>query len=371
MTKFVHTSDWQIGMKGGGLGDAAALVGKERVRTIDRVLAVAEEQGADFVVACGDLFEHNQVSQELVEDVARAIAGRRKVQVHAIPGNHDLPGAGSVWNRSALRSVPNLRVHLDNTPFVFKDVTLHPFPVRSRYEASDPLATLPDLRGKPGVHVALAHGHLTSITFGAHEENIRLPLDPVHVDRAGLDFLALGHWHGSRTFAARDGATRIAYAGTHEQTSFRETDAGNVLVVEIAGKGVPPVVTPVRVGTLVWARIPFVFAADVDLARLRAALDGCTAHLLGLELSGEAPVSLYGEFRDLVAASEARFKHLQVGDGEVRWRAAEAAQTEPIADASLAEVDRRIVAAIAAGADPQVAREARALFQRLVREATP
>ena len=141
MVKFVHTADWQIGMKGGGLGAAAELVARERVRTIDRVLGVAEEHGADFVVACGDLFEHNQVSQELVEDVARAIAGRRNVQVHAIPGNHDLPGAGSVWNRSALRTVSNLHVHLDPTPFLFGGVTLHPFPVRSRYAASDPLAT--------------------------------------------------------------------------------------------------------------------------------------------------------------------------------------------------------------------------------------
>ena len=371
MVKFVHTSDWQIGMKGGGLGAAAGLVARERLRTIDRVLAVAEEQGADFVVACGDLFEHNQVSQELVEDIARAIAGRRNVQVHAIPGNHDLPGAGSVWNRSALRAVSNLHVHLDPTPVLLGAVTIHPFPVRSRYAASDPLAALPELRATPGVHIALAHGHLTTVTFGAHEENIRLPLDPAHVDRTGLDFLALGHWHGTRMFPAGDGATRIAYAGTHEQTSFRETDAGNVLLVEIAGKGAPPVVTPVRVGTLAWARIPFAFAADVDLARLHAALDACTADLLELELSGEVPVSLYGEFRELVAAAEGRFKHLSAGDTDVRWRAAEVPETDPIADAALAEVDRRLIAATAAGPDADVAREARAFFRRLVREAAP
>lgn len=370
MVRFLHTADWQIGMKGGGLGAAGELVAHERIRTVDRLLALAEERGVDFVVACGDLFEHNQVAQELVEEVARAIAGHRTVELHAIPGNHDFSGPGSVWNRSALRAVPNLHIHTTTDPVVLPSATLHPFPVRTRFAGTDPLVALPDLGVKPGIHVGLAHGHLTSITFGAHEEDIRLPIDPARVDRAGLDYLALGHWHGTRLVPARDGATRIGYSGTHEQTSFRETDAGNALLVEIARKGAHPAVTPVRVGALSWATLAFSFAADTDVERLREAVRPCAAEFLELEVGGEAPALLYPMFRELLAETERARKHLSVRDG-VRWTAENPATLEPIADAGLAEVDRRLVAATGAGEDATVARAAREMFRRFVREVAP
>jgi DNA repair exonuclease SbcCD nuclease subunit len=366
MVRFVHTADWQIGMRGGGLGAAGELVARERIRAVDRLLAEAQTRSASFVVACGDLFEHNQVAQELVEEVARVIAAHRGVTVHAIPGNHDLAGPGSVWNRSALRAVPNLHVHTDTGPVVLADATLHPFPVRARGAVSDPLAELPDLATEPGVQVALAHGHLTSITFGAHEDDIRLPLGPGHVDRATLDYLALGHWHGMRLVPGRDGATRIGYSGTPEQTSFRETSAGNALLVEIEKKGAPPAIEAFRVGAFHWATLSFAFAGDTDVERLRGSVRSCGADFLELEVSGEAPAALYPAFRDLVAEAEAERKHVALRE-KVRWNAETPITLEPIADAALAEVDRRLAAALA-GADAEVVRAAREMFRRYVRE---
>ncbi len=366
MVRFLHTADWQIGMKGASLGAAGELVAKERVHTLDRLLALAESHAVDFVVACGDLFEHNHVASELVEDVARVIAAHRRVEVHAIPGNHDLPGPGSVWNRSALRAVPNLHVHLDSKPVVLPGVVLHPCPVRSRYSGTDPLASLPDVHGDGAIHVALAHGHLTTVTFGAHEEDIRLPIDPAHVERAGIDYLALGHWHGLRLIRTRDGAARIAYSGTPEQTAFRETDAGNTLLVEIAAQGTPPVVTPVRVGAYTWDRLGFTFAGDTDIARLQEMLSACAADLLEIEVGGEAPAALYPLFRELLAASEAQRKHLSVRDG-VRWIDNDQVALAPIEDVALAEVDRRLGAPVDP-AQAETARMARQLFRRWISE---
>ena len=57
MVKFLHTSDWKIGMKGGGLAAAGAVVAEERIRSVGRVLEIATEEGAAFVLAAGDLFE--------------------------------------------------------------------------------------------------------------------------------------------------------------------------------------------------------------------------------------------------------------------------------------------------------------------------
>jgi len=370
MVRFLHTSDWQIGMKGSGLGAAGERVARARIQAVDRVLTIAEQKAVDFVVACGDLFEHNQVAQDVVEELARLIAGHRTIDVHAIPGNHDLPGPGSVWNRSALRAVPNLHVHVDPTPVPLPKATLHPFPVMSRYSGTDPLAGLADLRSEPGIHVGVAHGHLTSVTFGAHEEDIRLPLDPAHVDRAGLDYLALGHWHGQRIVRLRDGAPRIAYSGTHEQTSFRESDAGNVLLVEISEKGAPPVLTPLRAGTFAWERLAFSTAGDLDVARLRAAVLASKADFLELTVDGDLPSSVFSSYRDVVAEAEGSRVFLVLRD-TLRWTSESPSTTAPIADAGLAEIDRRLAEAAATGDQAATVRAAREAFRRLVSEVVP
>jgi len=370
MVRFLHTSDWQVGMKGGGLGQAGTLVAQKRIETIDRILSIAEERKADFVVAAGDLFEDNRISYNDVEAVARIIRAHPDVEIHAIPGNHDLPGPGSVWNRSALRVVPNLKLHLEVRPEEIRDgVTLHPFPVLSRYSSTDPLLALPDLTRSAGIHIAMAHGHLTTVAFGEYEEGITLPIDPAHVERVGLDYLALGHWHGTRLLDAEDGRCRIAYSGTHEQTSYGEVDAGNVLIVEIEAKGSLPKVEVIQSGELTWGTEQMEFVEDENLDRLRRLLEAVASVLLRLELSGELPEPLYPEYRQLLARARERFLDLRVRDEQLRWRRSDEASLT-LTDASLEEVLRRLHELHAAeAADLTTVREAIRLFGEFAKEA--
>jgi DNA repair exonuclease SbcCD nuclease subunit len=373
MLRFVHTSDWQVGMKGGGLGAAGGLVAQQRVETIDRVLAIAEQHQASFVLAAGDLFEDNKVSQEVVDCVAALLRAHPGIEVHAIPGNHDLPGPGSVWSRAALRGVPNLTCHTDSNPIALgPDATLHPFPVKSRYAGSDPLEGLEELFAQPGIHVGLAHGHLSIVQFGGHEQDVRLPIDPVHVSRAGLDYLALGHWHGTQLFKASDGHLRIAYSGTHEQTAHSENDAGNVLVVEIDEKGAPPRIEKVRSGQLRWAKEQLTLAGETSTARVKAVIEACTADLMLLQLGGELPSALDAAYRELMTEGKGRFKDLRVDDRELRWRVEEDPAAAPqISDASLnevaAELRRRM--SESTGRDGEIAREAWYQLRTLLQEA--
>jgi DNA repair exonuclease SbcCD nuclease subunit len=363
--RFIHTSDWQLGMKGGGLGAAGDLVSRERLKAIDRLLTLAEERQVDFVLAAGDLFEDNQVDQQLVDEVARILAGHKRVEIHAIPGNHDLAGPGSVWNRMALRAVTNLHLHMEPAPVKLAGATLHPFPVKSRYATADPLVDLPRLDPGEGIHLGLAHGHLTTITFGADSEDLKLKLDPAQVTRAGLDYLALGHWHGTRLVKGSDGAVRVAYSGTPEQTSFRETDAGNVLLVEIDGPGAPPKVSPLRVGGLTWLGLDFRFAADPGVDRLAQALSDAKTDFLKLTLTGELPGAAFADLRDLLTTHRQRFQHFVVDESGLRWLIAEGPLDDPLSDAGLAQVDQRLAAA---AASEEVLRAARQLLRRLRQE---
>lgn len=370
MIRFLHTSDWQIGMKGAALGEAGRIVAEQRIRSVDHVLRIAEEEGATFVLAAGDLFEDNGVSDDIVNAVARIFHDHPAVPIHAIPGNHDLPGPGCVWNRAPLRGVPHLRVYQKQEVVPIADgVVLHAFPVAGRYAGSDPLAGLPDLRKDPAIHIGMAHGHLATVTFGAHEDEARLPLDPAHVERSGLDYLALGHWHGTRIERSGDGACRIAYSGTHEQSSYRETDAGNVLLIEIAAKGAAPEIRPLRSGNLVWERRDLSFAGDENLDRLQALLRGSSVDMLRIELSGALPLRLYGDYENLIREAQPRFRDLRVRDADLRWPAEEGTISEPVSDAALAEVVAVLEHRASEGEDATAARKALSVFHQAMREA--
>jgi len=63
--KFLHTADWQIGMKAAALGDAGARVREERLAAGRRVVEAAKSHHVDFVLVAGDLFEDNAVDRVL------------------------------------------------------------------------------------------------------------------------------------------------------------------------------------------------------------------------------------------------------------------------------------------------------------------
>ena len=93
--RFVHTADWQIGKPFARISDPRkrALVNQARVAVVGRIGRVVEEQGAEFVLVAGDLFDSPSVDKATVSAASGAI-GRIPVPVIAIPGNHDHAGPG-------------------------------------------------------------------------------------------------------------------------------------------------------------------------------------------------------------------------------------------------------------------------------------
>ena len=100
MIRFLHTSDWQLGMTRHFLSEGA----QERysqgrfdaIRTMGRI---AKEKKCQFMLVCGDAFESNQVDRKTV---ARALEALKDVPVpvYILPGNHDPLNAASVYRSS-------------------------------------------------------------------------------------------------------------------------------------------------------------------------------------------------------------------------------------------------------------------------------
>ena len=280
--KFLHTADWQIGMKAQSVGKAGHRVREERLAAGRRAVEAAKSNRVDFVLVAGDVFENNGIERVLVQKVAD-IMNEFGVPVYIIPGNHDPLMPGSVWEHPAWKSTRNVHLLLEEAPLHRDGFILYPCPVREKNSDRNPTAWIPAERGE-AIRIGLAHGTVE----GIHQDEPDYPIPRDAAKRARLDYLALGHWH-SFTQYPQDGDSLMAYSGTHEATRFGERDSGNVLIVEIPNAGALPQITPVRTGVLKWVKMEEELRAEGDLARLRKkieSLDESVNTLLEVSVNG-------------------------------------------------------------------------------------
>lgn len=280
--RFIHTADWQIGMRAVHVGAVAARVREERLAAARRVIDLAREKGAGFILVAGDVFEDNAVDPVVVRQVADILAAFGGT-VFILPGNHDPLEPGSVWDRALWSETKNVTILRDAAPADIPGGTLFPCPARSRHGGADPTAWIP--LAADGIRVGVAHGTLEGIETSERE----FPIPRAAAARARLDYLALGHWHSTATYTDAAGAVRMAYAGTHEPTSFGERDSGNALLVEIDAPGAAPRVTPVPTAGLCWTRVERSIRVPEDLAAVRREIEAIAdpaRTLLEVRLSG-------------------------------------------------------------------------------------
>lgn len=247
--KFLHTSDWQIGMKAESVGRMAERVREERLEAAKRVVQAARDNGAEMIVLTGDVFEDNAVDRLVVRkigEILRTFSG----PVYIIPGNHDPLVPGSVWEHSVWKEAANISIFSKSEPVELDGCILFPCPLHGKYSTKNPTSWI-NATGVTKPAIGMAHGNVEGIPNG--EPDYPIPRDTA--SRLGLDYLALGHWHSFARYDADDGVCRMAYAGTHETTKFGERDSGNAVIVEISHHGAPPKLIPVKTGRLNWRTV--------------------------------------------------------------------------------------------------------------------
>jgi len=300
--KFLHTADWQIGMKAAHVGAVGDRVRQERIEAARRVVRTANQRQADFLLLAGDTFEDNAVDRVLVQKVADLL-GEFNGPVYVIPGNHDPWGPGSVWRHAAWTSQTRVTVLTRPQPVEIPAGRLYPCPVLEKHSLRDPTAWI-DARECETIAVAVAHGTVEGVA--ADEPDYPIARDAA--GRSGLDYLALGHWHSTATYEDEAAVVRTAYCGTHETTRFGERDSGNALWVEIPRRGSPPQVERIHLGGLKWETVEKEIRGEVDLTEVCRGIETLADPantLLDLRLSGVLRASEVAQLRrieELVAA---------------------------------------------------------------------
>jgi DNA repair exonuclease SbcCD nuclease subunit len=263
MVRFLHTADWQIGMKAAHAGEKAKDVRQKRFEAAGRVVELAREKDVDFVILAGDTFEHHNVDNAAVKRTVDILNRLDPIPVYVLPGNHDPMVPGGVWDRGAWERIgPHVTLLREPQEYRFNDgVALYACPLIQKQSGLDPTAWIPDREDDDRIRIGVAHGSLNILPG-----TVNFPIASDRPERSGLDYLALGDWHGHRI------SGRAVYPGTMEPTSFSEQGSGNVLVVEIDEAGAEPRIGACRVNFLTWAALaPAISTAD-DVEALDAAI---------------------------------------------------------------------------------------------------
>jgi DNA repair exonuclease SbcCD nuclease subunit len=308
--RLIHSADWQIGKVFKQFGVKEDALRQARLVAIERLGQLARTHGAAHVLVAGDVYDSEAPNAITLRAPIERMKLFPDIQWHLLPGNHDPHRPEGIWDRVAKLGLPG-HIHLHLAPAVAPlgdDAFLLPAPLCHKTEYDD-LTVWMDSAPTPegAVRIGLAHGSI--VNFGGEGEATN-PIDPARPSRAGLDYLALGDWH--RTMQVGPSAW---YAGTPEPDRAGGQESGTALLVDIAGAGAPPAVTPLATGTYRWITRSERLAdveelADVD-QRLRGEPDLARA-IVRLKLEGALPIAAYADLQRRLVDLEAAVFHLDV-----------------------------------------------------------
>jgi DNA repair exonuclease SbcCD nuclease subunit len=371
--RFLHTSDWQLGMTRHFLSEGAqerySQARFDAIRTMGRV---AKDEGCQFMLVCGDAFESNQVDRKTV---ARAMEALKDVPVPVfiLPGNHDPLNPASVYRSSTFIERKPEHVQIIDSPApirISEAAELVGAPWISKRPVANPieevLATLHPADGM--TRICMAHGSVDLFTPDQDAPGlIAVTTLERAIEEGKVHFVALGDRHSLTKVGAGD---RIWYSGTPEGTDFSENQSGYAQVVEIGESSVSTKSVPVGEWRFIERdRVDMNSADDVEgLRKWLECLERKETTVLRLRLVGSLSLSLRSVLDKHLAAAEDVFGAIDVREDELLVLPDDADFADlgfsGFADATVKALRARIAEG---GKEGAMARDALTLLLRLAR----
>ena len=322
MARFLHTSDWQLGMTRHFLSEGAherySQARFDAIRTLGRI---AEEERCQFMLVCGDAFESNQVDRKTV---ARALEALKDVPVpvYVLPGNHDPLNAASVYRSSIFveRKPPHVHVIQNANPIrVAEGLEIVGAPWVSKRPAANPiedaLRSLPPANGV--VRICVGHGAVDMLAPDPKLPGlIRVASLVGAIDEGQIHFVALGDRHSLTKVGTSE---RVWYSGAPESTDFSEIRSGFALVVDLDDRHVAA--KEVEVGQWRFVereRMDMNTCDDVDaLQQWLETIESKERTVVRLHLVGSISLSLRGSIQNHILAANDVFAATEVREDEL------------------------------------------------------
>lgn len=247
MFRFLHSSDLHLGKRFGNLpDDLRGRLREARHGAIARLAAQAQAYGATSILLAGDTFDTETPTPAILRQALTEMGHHPTLSWVLLPGNHDSLLADQLWDAARAAAPPNVVLATTATPLILAPgVMLLPAPCTTRRPGRDLTEWMVDAPTPEGsLRLGLAHGAIQQFSEDAAASDV---IAPNRASLAGLDYLALGDWHGQIAVNPR-----TYYSGSPEPDRFKHERPGSALLVELAGPGAPPEVTPVETASFAW-----------------------------------------------------------------------------------------------------------------------
>ena len=234
--KFLHTSDWHLGMTFRG----GVSYGLDQKFVIDKICKIAIDERVDGILLAGDVFDKSIASPEalkLYDEIMTYICSGLNIPVYVVAGNHDGADRISQCNELLKKSGLYIAGSLRENPYVINagDVDIYLLPwistdkVKSVYPDEAKEITGMEEAYKlvlDKYRSAFVPGHKNILVAHAFIVNAETSTSDraAEVGRAtmvgsyvfeGFDYVALGHLHGPQQISKH-----IRYSGTPMVYSF-------------------------------------------------------------------------------------------------------------------------------------------------------
>lgn len=266
--RFLHSSDLHLGKPFGRFEeDIRADLRQARTDVIPALIDAARTHGVQHILLAGDTFDQEAPSLRLIRQTITALAAAEELHWWIIPGNHDSLTADLIWNTFAEHAPAHVHVLREAAPVeMTAGAYLLPAPCLRRapgYDLTENMAQMITPEG--ALRIGLAHGGV--VDFRPDEPSAET-IPPDRAERARLDYLALGDWHG-----ALEITPRTRYSGTPERDRFKHKERGSCYLVTLGAPGSLPEVTSLPLGRYDWQELDLALTPGLDsVAALRSAL---------------------------------------------------------------------------------------------------
>lgn len=286
MFRFLHSSDLHLGRAFGNFPEGIRNRLREaRHGALSRLAKAARDGGTTTVLLAGDTFDAETPAPETLRHALRAMAAESDITWIMLPGNHDSLAATELWRRIAADGPTNLKAVTDARPFaVAPGAMILPAPCTQRRPGRDLTEAMSVATPEGLLRIGLGHGAITD--FSGEEGGTGI-IPPDRAVLSGLDYLALGDWHGRMQVNLS-----TWYCGAPEADSFKHAVASGALLVTLDG---PAQVEVVETGSFGWQVLTLdLLPGDDAVARLAEELpppDLRRNLLLRLAATGRLPLA--------------------------------------------------------------------------------
>lgn len=302
MFRFIHSSDLHLGKPFGRHSeDVRGRLRQARHGVIERLANAARAQGTTVVMLAGDTFDQQTPAPTVTRQALNAVAQASDITWVLMPGNHDSLAAAELWQTIRRDRPDNLLLALSPQPLDLGGAWVLPAPCTTRNPGRDLTVDMAQATPEGALRIGLGHGGIQDFaslgTVAA--DGPSGVIAPDRAAQAGLDYLALGDWHGQVRVSAN-----TWYSGTPEPDSFKHPHSGTALSVSLAQAGTTADVVPVLTGEIAWQHATLdVTPQDDCSAVIGAVLPPLTARrdtLLRISAQGRLGVQQMQQLRHIL-----------------------------------------------------------------------